>query len=190
MGILSRLSKKKTTQPVPQRVQLAATVLFTLPSSASITGSESLDAFHTSIIVGDTEFSFDNNGISAAARLSSHSRYPRQTMVLDVGVSFVQREQMLVALSTHFQPRTYDLLRKNCNSFSECALFYLLGGDLDKRYSQMERLGNEGQKLIGLMDILRLVGVNYRPNRLADGFDVNEVKQILCGKFCRQPKGW
>ena len=40
---------------------------------------------------------------------------------------------MLSALRPHFQGGSYDLLRKNCNSFSDCAVFYLLRQRIDAR---------------------------------------------------------
>merc|ERR1712187_227734 len=62
---------------------------------------------------------------------------------------------------------TYDLLQKNCNSFSDCALFFLLGKRLDTKYRSLEKRGKS------FPSVMKSMG--YEKNDKADGFDVEEV---------------
>merc|ERR1712083_774945 len=59
----------------------------------------------------------------------------------------------------------YDLLRKNCNSFSDCAIFYLLGKRIPKQFRAMEQMGQSMASMVP----------DYTPNKAADGFDVEDV---------------
>merc|ERR1719210_2582401 len=79
----------------------------------------------------------------------------------------------MTALQPHFLPGTYDLLRKNCNSFSDCALAYLLGMRLDDKYRAPEKLGAQWDKYIGI--VRNFSGGCYQPNPLADGFQSCKV---------------
>ena len=47
--------------------------------------------------------------------------------------------QVSLALREHFARNTYDLLRKNCNTFSDVALAFLLGRRLDPKYNQVRQ---------------------------------------------------
>ncbi|CAE7393403.1 unnamed protein product [Symbiodinium natans] len=156
-------------------VQLAATVLFHVPSAAKLRGSEPLDAYHTSIVVGQVEYSFSGQGIRETKPLVSHSMLKRETEVKIVGYTPYSGYQMVMLLNQFFPPATYDLLCKNCNSFSDCALFFLLGQRLEAKYSRMEKYGKTGQKRIGLMSGLRLLGMNYHPNPNSQNFQVEQV---------------
>mmetsp|Transcript_40094 Transcript_40094/g.95787 ORF Transcript_40094/g.95787 Transcript_40094/m.95787 type:complete len:208 (-) Transcript_40094:85-708(-) len=156
-------------------VKLAATVLFHLPSASKIRGSEPLDAFHTSLVVGEVEYSFSGQGIRATRPLMSHSMLKRETDVQLMGHTSMSPHQMVSYLSPMFQPGTYDLLCKNCNSFSDCALYLMLNKRLDGKYSRMEKMGKTGQKRIGLMSALRLIGMNYQANPLSTHFQVEDV---------------
>ncbi|CAK9080065.1 unnamed protein product [Durusdinium trenchii] len=166
----------------PSPVKLAATVLFHLPSAAKMRGAEPFDAFHTSIVLGDVEYAFSGQGIRATRPYVSHSMLKRQTEVRMMGHTNFSAHQMVQFLTQFFQPGTYDLLCKNCNSFSDCALYLLLGQRLEAKYSRMERTGKVGQKRIGLMSALRLIGMNYQANPASQNFQVDEVlaKTDLC----------
>eukprot|EP00435_Cladocopium_sp_Y103_P066177 s207_g28.t1 len=66
------------------------------------------------------EYYFTPSGIRCYPKLSSHKRMSVER--IEVGKSVLGGTALLDALSKHFQPRTYDLLRKNCNNFSAAAL--------------------------------------------------------------------
>lgn len=72
----------------------------------------------------------------------------------------------LAALGEHFKPGSYDIIRKNCNSFSDCCLHYLLGARLCKRYTILERS-------TGLLE--RLPQATYIPNQMAATYSTDDV---------------
>mmetsp|Transcript_55999 Transcript_55999/g.126352 ORF Transcript_55999/g.126352 Transcript_55999/m.126352 type:complete len:178 (+) Transcript_55999:41-574(+) len=135
-------------------------------------------AYHTSVLVDDFEYSFGSQGVECNRGLQSHRHLPKgPPKVLDQGVSQVSPEEMLQALRPHFQAETYDLLRKNCNSFTDCCLFFLLGVRLDRRYRTIERIGASADRRTGFVRKLTLG--NYKPNPQANGFQTSDVVQEL-----------
>merc|ERR1712032_374276 len=91
-------------------------------------------------------------------------------------------KQMLKALKPHFKVDTYDLLRKNCNSFSDCALFYLLDVRLEPKYRDLEKLGAAAEKNTGLVQ--SVTGGEYQPNPSADGFDLEKLMKKINDDKC------
>lgn len=87
---------------------------------------------------------------------------------MDFGTSKHSSQALLAALGAHFRPGSYDLLRKNCNSFSDVAIYFLTGKRISSKFRQMEKLGS------GLLGGAGL-GQSYKPNPQADGFDVEAV---------------
>jgi hypothetical protein len=163
-------------------VQLAVTVLFHIPSASKLRSAYPLDAFHSSIILGGVEHVFDGAGVHSLRPLQSHRHISQQPKVLNIGHTVAQPSHMLAALRPHFEPGSYDQLRKNCNSFTDCALFYLLGKRLDPHFRRVEKLAEAGQKTVHLMDALRVLGVrNYQENPRAKGFDVDDIVSTLAG---------
>merc|ERR1711920_447246 len=79
------------------------------------------------------------------------------------------------ALAAHFKAGTYDILRKNCNSFTDCALYYCIGRRLDEQYRALEKLGADADR-VGLVRLLSLG--DYVPNPNADDFDVDYVVEL------------
>lgn len=77
-------------------------------------------AYHTSVLVDHDEYQFDSGGILVSQGLSSHQRFTRGHELILVGHTEQSPKAMLKTLKAYFQPGSYDLLRKNCNSFS-CA---------------------------------------------------------------------
>jgi len=147
-------------------VELAATVLG--PSMPGIR------AYHTSVVVDDKEYSFSFDGITIASGLLSHGGMPNgPPKVMYMGLTSITGKEMKDKLRAFFQRGTYDLLRKNCNSFSDCALFYLLDVRLDPTYRGLEKLGHNLDRNAKI--IQRVSGGEYLPNGEADGFDVEDV---------------
>lgn len=146
------------------RIELAASQLFSVPALAT--------AYHTSIVVNGEEFFFSDSGIFSNRMLASHQGKPSER--IEMGYSNKTGSHLLSALRPHFAPGTYDLLRKNCNSFSDCALAFLLRGErLERRFTAMERIGKSNVELLS-----RVTNGMYQPNTAAESFDIDAaVKQ-------------
>jgi hypothetical protein len=165
-------------------VKLAASVLFHLPTASWLRGVRSKDAYHTSLIVGDVEYFFDGEGVQKfrcrdGRDPPSHAVLQSQTIIIDMGVTTVHPDFMYRVLRQMFQQGTYDLIRKNCNSFCDCALFYLLSERLDPRFRELERTAKWGQKNFRLMDALRATGFRYQQNPRAADFKCDEAVRCL-----------
>lgn len=143
------------------RVQLASSELFSLPALAT--------AYHTSVLVNGEEFFFSDSGIFSDRALMSHQGSPSE--LLDLGLSRRTGSQLLNAMESYFRPGTYDLIRKNCNSFSDCAVHYLLGKRLDRKYSALERVGQRANVEL----IQRFTKGMYQPNSAASNFSCDDV---------------
>merc|ERR1711865_476194 len=141
------------------KVELASTELFSLTVAT---------AYHTSVLVNGEEFFFSDSGIFSDRALNSHEGEPSERIVL--GYSEKTGAQLLRALQPHFKPGTYDLVCKNCNSFSDCAMHYLLGQRLPVRYCALERLGRTSTKT--LSDLTQGM---YTPNLAVQDFKVDDV---------------
>mmetsp|Transcript_13611 Transcript_13611/g.39218 ORF Transcript_13611/g.39218 Transcript_13611/m.39218 type:complete len:243 (-) Transcript_13611:1-729(-) len=160
-GMVSASSGAKAPK---NKVQLAVSVL----GGVQIPG---LTAYHSSVVVNGEEFFFSDGGIAADSNLSSHKnpQMPdNQPTIIDMGFSQYSGSQLKAALERHFLPGTYDLLRKNCNSFSDTAIFYLLHKRIDAKYRAMEKMGASMQGMVAAAS-------EYRPNPKAEGFDVDAL---------------
>jgi len=152
-------------------VKLAASPLGGIPGA---------QAWHTSVIVNGDEFSFSDGGITAARGTDSHDAMAKQaqsstqvqinTQVFDMGMSSYTGSQLRAALERYFAPGTYDLLKKNCNSFSDCAIAYLLRKRIDGKYRALESIGARNPGLIA-----SLSGDGYTPNPKVQDFDLEKV---------------
>lgn len=152
------------------RVELAAT-----PMGPKL---PNLQAYHTSIVVDGKEYAFDNIGVMISDTSSRHPGPSHEQLggpgeVLYQGLTSLSGDEMYKALYRHFKPGSYDLLRKNCNSFSDCALFYLVDVRLDKKYRTLEQVGAAADNRAKV--VRRISGGEYAPNRKADGFDLEKI---------------
>lgn len=122
-------------------IALAATQLF------SVVG---ITAYHTSIVVDDMELFFDGGGIVLADAFWSHEwslgiqsleGSAIETEVLQLGTTTWHVANAIDMLGPFFQDGSYDVLRKNCNSFSDAAIYLLTGRNerLDARFNRLER---------------------------------------------------
>mmetsp|Transcript_70100 Transcript_70100/g.183734 ORF Transcript_70100/g.183734 Transcript_70100/m.183734 type:complete len:192 (-) Transcript_70100:78-653(-) len=136
-------------------------------------GIPGVRAYHTSIHVEDVEYSFSPLGVSQGRPAQSHNMLPETSKVMYMGLTCISGQDMLKALTPHFKKGTYDLLRKNCNSFSDCALFYLLDVRLDPVYRGLEQIGHAADKHAGVVQAI--TEGSYTPNPAADAFDVESV---------------
>lgn len=148
------------------RVKLAITALDMMTPTT---------AYHTSVMVDDIEYCFSNNGIVTGRSCQSHENCRQSTEVVDCGLSSLSGDQLCSALGKFFAKGTYDMLLKNCNSFSSCALCYLLNNKLDPKYQSMESWAvsfDEG--LVGFFS-----GGSYRRNPASLSFDIDQVFQQI-----------
>ncbi|CAJ1397593.1 unnamed protein product [Effrenium voratum] len=167
-----------------RRAELAATPLF------QVFG---FNAYHTSIIIGERELFFDGAGIVEAEAFWSHEwcegarRRPNRPEIerVKLGCTELEAAQAARILEPFFEQGSYDILRKNCNSFSDAATWLLTRRRLDPKFNRLERWVLALEPL-SLDVIRRLLGLDredrdedaptgYMPNPLAEGFDVEEV---------------
>merc|ERR1719436_906469 len=165
-----------SNKPVPcNKVELAVSRIGGIPGA---------QAWHSSVLVNGEEFSFSDGGITAARGTESHDAMAKQaqsstqvqinTQVFDMGMSQYSGSQLRAALERHFAPGTYDLLKKNCNSFSDCALAFLLRKRIDGKYRQLESIGARNPGLVS-----QLSGSGYTPNPKVQDWDIeNVIKDI------------
>mmetsp|Transcript_68835 Transcript_68835/g.180393 ORF Transcript_68835/g.180393 Transcript_68835/m.180393 type:complete len:194 (+) Transcript_68835:119-700(+) len=152
-------------QSTHHRIRLAIT-----PLGAQVPAM--VAAYHTSIAIDDVEYTFSRLGVISGRSWQSHKFNARGPgLVLELGSSSFSAADMMQALRPHFREGTYDLLRKNCNSFSDCALYYLLGRRLDGKYAQLEQVAASMDESIGLVQFLSY----YSPNPKASGFEVDKI---------------
>jgi len=161
-------SGKDTKAPQAHRVQLAAT-----PIGPNVPGVPL--AYHTSVAVDGVEFSFGPDGMVASnSTFQSHYLFINgPAEVVDCGTTTKTGRELRAALQSDFVKGTYDILKKNCNSFSECALFFLTGMRLDTKYRTMEQVGKYADEHLGLIRTVTMG--NYAPNPKAASFDVDEI---------------
>eukprot|EP01084_Bolivina_argentea_P098419 176878_1 len=153
----SSTSKKKPAGK--NKIELAASVLG---------GAAMFTAYHTSILINGREYFFDMGGIMKTDNLLSH-KGKQQFKRIELGYTNKSGSGLERTLRRHFEGGTYDLLRKNCNSFSDCALWYLLRQRIPSTYTRMESIG-KSEMLGSLMQ-----NGEYKPNPKADGFDKEKV---------------
>merc|ERR1712226_1543307 len=91
-------------------------------------------AVHSSVVIDKMEYAFCGGGIVMTHGPVSHDRFLGKPEVIDMGYTRKSGHQMVQALRRDFAPGSYDLLRKNCNTFSDCALFYLVGKRMDEQH--------------------------------------------------------
>merc|ERR1719204_1464957 len=150
------------------KVQLAASVLG---------GTGPFTAYHTSVLIDGREYFFDMNGVMSSSNLMSHSQAPGNPIITDMGYTNHYGCDLERKLRPFFAGGSYDLLRKNCNSFSDCALWYLCRERLPGNYNRMEKLGNS--EMLGSL----VQSGEYKANPKADDFDKDKVLDACKGVF-------
>uniref|UniRef100_A0A7S3T1P5 PPPDE domain-containing protein n=1 Tax=Strombidinopsis acuminata TaxID=141414 RepID=A0A7S3T1P5_9SPIT len=156
-------------QRIPQnhRVQLVATCF-----GPRIPGIG--QAHHTSVVVHGVEYWFNSTGINKNEGIRSHIPYRNTPQIFEYGFTTISGHSMVTALSKDFQKNSYDLLRKNCNSFSECALFYLCGTHLGDKFRILEKIGRKVDNHTGF--IKAISGGAYKKNPAANAFKTIQVE--------------
>lgn len=170
MGAVQGTQSKDVAPVVKRRVQLAATPIGPpLP--------QMLQSYHTSVIVDDMEFSFSGRGIDQLRGTQSHVPFSGKPTVIDMGYTKIPRREMVKYLRPHFGPGTYDLLRKNCNSFTDCCLTFLLDRRLDEKYRTMEKIGAVTDQHMAVVRLF--TGGGYRPNPRSQDFQSCRVVERI-----------
>jgi hypothetical protein len=122
------------------------------------------------------------NGVQTTRNLASHAKLAGKPLILDMGFTICSGPQLALALSPHFQIGSYDLIRKNCNSFSDCALYVLLRKRLDVKFCTLERMARNCPSLVRLGS-----GGQYVPNPKAADFDVEALIESSLSFAMRMP---
>mmetsp|Transcript_20661 Transcript_20661/g.48229 ORF Transcript_20661/g.48229 Transcript_20661/m.48229 type:complete len:247 (-) Transcript_20661:22-762(-) len=164
-------------EPKGHRVQLVVTPLNVLqaPLSWILPG-----AYHTSIVIDGKEIWFNATGISKSPPGASHVKLGRRPQVIDMGTSDISGDRVFSELSRHFGFGSYDLIRKNCNDFSACALEFLGCGPFPPHFQNMEKFAKAG-----LIDLATFGG--YERNPEANDFDRQRVIDNLLLLRCLDP---
>eukprot|EP00930_Biecheleria_cincta_P017953 TRINITY_DN1412_c0_g1_i1.p1 TRINITY_DN1412_c0_g1~~TRINITY_DN1412_c0_g1_i1.p1 ORF type:complete len:233 (-),score=41.08 TRINITY_DN1412_c0_g1_i1:156-854(-) len=138
--------------------------------------------YHTSVLLGGEEFYFSPFGICCSHKITSHdSTDVKRTFM---GTSDLSSKDILAALSDEFRPGSYDILRKNCNAFTDCCLYLLCRKRLDANFRAAEMLGQVADSA-GLVQTLTFGA--YTRNEKAAGFDLEAVIAKIDASGCRSP---
>mmetsp|Transcript_11322 Transcript_11322/g.31539 ORF Transcript_11322/g.31539 Transcript_11322/m.31539 type:complete len:258 (-) Transcript_11322:65-838(-) len=137
-----------------------------------LAGLKGVAGFHSSILVDGVEYVFGISGISTMACCASHQGDP-EMKVINMGVSRYSGDEMRSFLQRFFQKGTYDLLRLNCNSFTDCALYLLCERRLDWHHRGLELLGRTADEHTGFIQSISMG--KYRPNPRAASFNLETV---------------
>merc|ERR1711920_754674 len=105
--------------------------------------------------------------------IPTHWYLGADSTIVSLGHTHRDATELVAVLQSHFLAGTYDLLRKNCNAFTDCAMFYLCNARLDDKYKYLEKLGDAAEKQAGIVS--RLTKGGYKPNASAENFDLNQV---------------
>ncbi|CAE6972115.1 unnamed protein product [Symbiodinium sp. CCMP2592] len=157
-----------------------------------------MSGYHTSVIVDNLEYFFDAIGILQAAPLFSHNlneaKNPggSKTVVTFIGYSHFDGRAMVEALHEFFERGSYDVFYKNCNTFSDAALYMLTKTRIPGTYNRIERFVTATKPVsISLLNrifkaLVESSGVTvqgdiYTPNPVSADFSVDGVIASLEG---------
>jgi len=128
-----------------------------------------IGAYHTSVVVNGFEYYFDPKGLRKR-RYDGIGSHHYAIDVIDIGCSIRTGDDLCDALQSHFTPGSYDLFLKNCNSFTECAVHFLLGVRLCRECDSAEHVIRPH---LDMLERFTLGG--YTRNPKATGFRVEDV---------------
>lgn len=129
-------------------------------------------AVHSSVMIDLIEYEFAGNGIRRSNGPKSHERFGGKPEFIEMGYTSKGGRHLMAKLGNTFPAGTYDLLRKNCNTFSDCALFYLVGQRMQDEHRALEKIGNTLNKYT---NIVSSIFSGYEPNPKADNFQTMGV---------------
>lgn len=137
-----------------------------------LAGMKGAAGYHSSVLIQGEEYFFSPMGIIHSPNVSSHKRNPHMQRLF-IGLSRYSGNDLVEFFDSHFPPGHYDLLRKNCNSFSDCALYFLCEQRMDLKFRTVELFGRLADDHAGI--IQSISGGEYLPNPQAVGFDLEAV---------------
>lgn len=137
-----------------------------------LAGLKGAAGYHSSILIEGDEYFFSPMGIIHSPNISSHKKNPAMQRIF-IGLSKYSGSDLVEFFDNLFPPGHYDLLRKNCNSFSDCALYFLCEQRLDLKWRAVERFGCLADDHYGIVQSIS--GGEYVPNPQAVGFDLDAV---------------
>ncbi|CAE7378242.1 TL1 [Symbiodinium sp. KB8] len=120
------------------------------------------DAYHTAVVVDNAEYTFTPSGIMRNVLKGQLDPAGNDGVSYFRGVSTISGPTMVRILLPFFKEGTYDVLKKNCNTFSDCALFCLLGERLPIKYRTIEKVAGVLDDVTGVVQALTMC--NYKPN--------------------------
>mmetsp|Transcript_92721 Transcript_92721/g.299977 ORF Transcript_92721/g.299977 Transcript_92721/m.299977 type:complete len:627 (-) Transcript_92721:42-1922(-) len=100
------------------------------------------NTYHTSLLVGGEEFAYGPGGIVSSPWPRSHAQHGQGApRIVDMGSTARSSPgvELLEGLSPLFGPWMYEVETKNCSSFVDCALYFLLGFRLDTVYHELKQ---------------------------------------------------
>mmetsp|Transcript_101133 Transcript_101133/g.292455 ORF Transcript_101133/g.292455 Transcript_101133/m.292455 type:complete len:231 (-) Transcript_101133:126-818(-) len=137
-----------------------------------------IQGYHSSVLVGNIEYTFScDGGVVISEGPESHEDLEAETTYIDLGVHAIDFGAFEAAILPHFEDGTYDLLRKNCNSFTDAAIQFLTGGRMDPKFRQLESIGKVADKYMSVVQVFS--GGAYEPNALADGFQLERTIRAM-----------
>jgi hypothetical protein len=125
--------------------------------SAQLLGKQLDGVWHTGIVAFGQEFYF-GGGIQCGT--PGHTHFGRPMQVIDLGATHIPREvfdEFLVEIAPRFTMQTYNLLRHNCNNFSDEVAQFLVGEGIPRHIVD---LPNEvmntpfGQQLMPMLSMM------------------------------------
>lgn len=137
-----------------------------------LAGMKGAAGYHSSILIAAEEYFFSPMGIIHSPTITSHKNNS-DMQLFHMGLSNRNGADLIEFMDQYFPPGHYDLLRKNCNSFSDCALYFLCEQRLDWSFRTLERFGKLADDHAGI--IQSISGGEYTPNPRTVDFDVEAV---------------
>lgn len=144
-----------------------------------LAGMKGAAGYHSSVLVAGEEYFFTWTGISVSSKCISHDGN-KDVQRMFIGISEHSGCAMVEFLEEHFKPHTYDLLSKNCNSFTDCALYFLCEQRLWNGFRALEQLGSFADNHFKLMQ--KMTYGEYMPNPAAQDFVLGDVIAKIASK--------
>jgi len=161
------------------KVELAASEIFGIPGMARI--------YHTSVVLDGEEYFFSQSGIWYNRTMQSHEEIKEEPKIIRLGYSNRTGAQLLRALYDHFREGTYSTLSKNCNTFSDCALYYLLRMRLERKYYTVDAGCRDS---VGFLNKAAACRTTFSCEETADRNEADKIVESLGGGLERKEDPW
>jgi len=136
-------------------------------------GLKGIAGYHTSVMIRDEEYCFTPQGIVQSRHNLTHDLAGESMRKISIGSTAHSGASLVRNLDIFYRPGTYDILRKNCNSFSDCALFFLCRQRMWAGFRVVEQIGAFADASTQFVQTLS--SGSYVPNGLANNFDLEDV---------------